>query len=436
MNLRCLPSLLVLVAAAAYGACGGTTALDPIVGPAASGEPGATPVPGTPGTPPPGTTEPLPPTGPYTGLVGTTDVSILYPLPSSGGFADFVRPSEAGAHGALFPSAFADLALGVGGSLERVFSDPPSKYGDMRLVSVRLDPCSARGGSGCTSEVRAVFQALYTVTTAGGDPIGSTGATDGGVHVTYDVPDAELVTMMKQILTLKKANGDLATQELGLHPILAAQGVGGAFAQGLRTILLAHLGEARIGRVTAFDHNFVTDGDGWTFGIFDRSGATLTRGKIPFVEGGQETVGGTSTEVPLGDSSAFIFPHPTAPDQVALLVAVDRPTPGTLQVATLQPALEAALRIQNPTLHTAESTQCHNCHLAEGARNVGESVYGLKSANPANGFKPSRSVARKDERTSVTNLHAFGYLHRQISIMARTAHESIVVADAMEAKVK
>ena len=42
----------------------------------------------------------------------------------------------------------------------------------------------------------------------------------------------------------------------------------------------------------------------------------------------------------------------------------------------------------------------------------------------------------KSERASVTNLHAFGYLHRKVSIMQRTANESAVVADAMEQKVK
>lgn len=433
MNLRCFATLLVLVA----GACGGTTAVDPIVRPASSGEPAAPPDPGALPGPTPGAKEPSLATGPYTGLVGTTDVSILYPLPISGGFASFVQPSEAGAHGPLLPAAFVDVVLGPEGGLERTTAEHPSKYADLRIVSVRLDPCSARGNGGCRTEVRVVLQALYNeVTGAAGDPVGSTGATDGGVHVMYDVPEPELVTMMKQILTLKKANGDLATQELGPHPILAAQGADGAFAKGLRSILLEHLGEARIGRVTAFDHNFNPEMDGWTFSTFDRSGATLTQGKIPFVDRGGQTVAGSDALVALTDSSAETFSQPAAPDQVNLLVRGGRPAPGSAGVATLQPALEAALRIQNPTLHNAETTDCANCHLAEGARNVGESLYALKSANPANGFKPSRSVARKDERTSVTNLHAFSYLHRKISVMARTAHESILAADRMEAKVK
>jgi acetyl esterase/lipase len=40
------------------------------------------------------------------------------------------------------------------------------------------------------------------------------------------------------------------------------------------------------------------------------------------------------------------------------------------------------------------------------------------------------------DRSSVTNLHAFGYLHRKISIMQRTANESTVVRDFMDQKVK
>src|SRR5699024_9550500 len=140
-----------------------------------------------------------------------------------------------------------------------------------------------RGGVGtCKSEVRLVFQAVYDKA-AGfeNDPVAGSAATDGALHVTYDVPEEELVTMMKELLTLKQANGGLALQQLAPHPILAAQGLGGAFAQGLRNIVLFHLGDARVARVTFFDHNMDPDSDGWRFGIFDRTGAAFAAVQIP-----------------------------------------------------------------------------------------------------------------------------------------------------------
>lgn len=419
-------------------ACGGAAAVDPIGAPADGGaaaaiEAGTSPDPGV--TPTPAT--PTMPTGPYTGLVGTTDVSILYPLPAGATADDFVGPTATGAHGELLPKAVFDTVL-EGRSLERVTFEPPSGHGALRLVSVRLDPCSARGGSGCRSEVRAVFQALYQK--AAGledDPSAGIAATDGGVHVIYDVPDAELVTMLKQILTLKKANGDLALHELAPHPILAAQGLGGGFATGLRGILLEHIGDARIGRVTFFDHNFDPDGDGWLFGVMDRVGGSMAPGRIPGVVGGFKLmVMGSGTRSPLAASSAEAGSaggrfNPGA-DSVLELVSPGRPAPGP-QSSTLQPAYEAALRVQNPTLHTAESIDCANCHLAEGAARLGETEYGRLSPTK---FGHPRSLAYVTAATSVTNLHAFGYLHRKVAIMQRTANESAVVAAALEPRVK
>ena len=68
-----------------------------------------------------------------------------------------------------------------------------------------------------------------------------------------------------------------------------------------------------------------------------------------------------------------------------------------------------------------------------GAGIVGRSLYSFSSAGA---FTHARPLGFKSERASATNLHAFGYLHRKISIMQRTANESVVVADAMEQKVK
>ncbi|MBX3191715.1 MAG: hypothetical protein KF819_32280 [Labilithrix sp.] len=422
-----MASLLLLAAA-----CGGSTAVDPI-GPAnpSGGDPSAEPGKG------PDTSAPVLPIGPYTGLVGVTDVSILYPLPTSGGAKSFIQPTEGGPHGALFPQAFSEIVMGPIGSLEKTTSEHPSTYAELRLVSVRLDHCAVRGGPGCKSEVRVVFQALYEKAAgAEGDPSSGTAATDGGVHVTYDVPEAELVTMMKEILTLKKANGDLATIDLRPHPILAEQGLGGAFAEGLRTILLHHLGAGRIARVTIFDHNFNPDSDGWQFEMFDRAGDTLVAKNVPFVSSSGQLLAGSHALTPLADSSAEDFSAASTPDPVRALVAANRPAKGTPESAALYVAWQAALRVQNPTLHDTETTDCVNCHLAEGARRIGDQVYAFKESTPGNEFRPARATARADQRTSVTNLHAFSYLHRAPSIMLRTMHESIVVADAMEARVK
>lgn len=371
-----------------------------------------------------GTTTPIPPQpkGPYAGLVGTTDVSILYPLPGAGETATFVRPSEVGNHGPLFAAAdFATVLSGHSG-LERTSSSPASGYANLGLVGVRLDPCSARRGPGtCTSEVRLVLQALDT-TMAG------TTALDGGLHVVYDVPQPELVDMAQEILTLKKANGDLALQELAPHPILASQGLGGAFATGLRSIVLFHLGSERVARATAFDHNMDPDSDGWTFSSFERVGDALTPHTIPFLSAHQQTVAGSraNTENLATESHASLF-STGGPDDVQAILSPARTETGI--TPDMRASFAAALRVENPGVHDAETTTCGNCHLAEGATRIGK-AFGLPEAGA---FTSPRSLARVDQRTSVTNLHAFGYLGRQVSIMQRTANESVLAADRIAA---
>lgn len=420
-----LAAALILAAAAA---CGGV-----VVNPIASDSSPTSPGSETDGS---ASNTPMPkaPTAPYEPTVGTTDVSILYPMPLAGESKAFVRASAAGEYGPLLErETFTTVA---GTNLDVVRSDPPSGYDNLALISFRLDPCSARGGTGCTSEVRLVFQAVYERTAGfvdvGDDRTLGMAATDGALHVIYNISEGELVIMMKQILTLKAANGGLADQVLGVHPILATQGLGGSFANGLRSILLEHLGEARIGRVTTFDHNFGADSDAWQFRTFDKFDGSLTQTVIPTTaEKNLQMIGSPAFSEPI--ASSFAFRATAVPFEVEALLD-NRPAVGSPDVATrLVPAFLAAVRAQNPNVHNAQTIDCATCHFAEGARIIGESVYGLASAQT---FTHPRGLDYKSERTSVTNLHAFGYLHRQISVMQRTANESVIVAEAMQQKVQ
>ncbi len=417
-----MKALLSAIVVLALSACGGSTAVDPIFRPEGQGgENGST-------NAPPAGNDPAPiaPIGPYTGLVGTTDVSILYPMPLLGQSTDFLRPTDVGTYGALLPKAAFDIVV-PNDRIDAATNIPKSGYAELALVSLRLDHCSARKGSGCTSEIRAVFQALYTTT----EGVSGMAAADGGLHVIYEVSESELLTTMKQILTLKKAQGGLASQILDVHPILAQQGLDGAFAKGLRAILLEHLGAERIARITFFDHNFGFEQDGWLFTIFDRSGGTFVPKNIPKLSEerpSQIVVGSGPLDGPIQDTNVFDSENSETKDDVRPLFKIN-----SSALALPQPAYDAALRIQNPTLHDAESTDCANCHLAEGARLRAKTFHEFSDAAA---FEHARPLGYKSERTSVTNLHAFGWMHRQVSIMQRTANESVIVADWMEQKLK
>jgi hypothetical protein len=433
------PSFVSLLAILALAACGGSIGVDPITGGPGSTDTNAAGTPTANQTNEEAAPEPVAPISPYTGDVSTNDVSILFPLPAESEPHSVIVATESGKHGELLPKAFFDTVV-PGGALDRTSSLHSSGYDDLAMMSLRLDHCSARKGPGtCTSEVRAVFQAIYlkTGTEPDGDPTKGLAAQDGALHVVYDIGEAELVVMMKQILTLRKKHGDKTSPVLGPYPNLAQGGFAAAQTYfGLRDIFVEHLGANRIARVTVFDHNMDPDSDGWTFAMFDRAGSTLARKKIPMLDGEMATVGGSSAfQGPLRETSAFTF-TPGNTDSVEPLVMAGRPEKLELepQAATaLQQAFEAAIRVQNPTIHNAETTDCANCHLAEGAHLIGENVYAMKATTQ---FTAPGGTSYVLDRASVTNLHAFGYLHRKISIMQRTANESTVVRDWMDKKVK
>ena len=126
----------------------------------------------------------LHPVADYDRVVESADVSILYPLPDT--IDLLIRPSEEAAFGELFPASLFPTAIGP--------VDIGISYGDMRLIALRFDPCSARNT--CSPEVRAIFQPV--VAGPGGLPT----VADGAIHVFYAMPREELVAFLEQILVM------------------------------------------------------------------------------------------------------------------------------------------------------------------------------------------------------------------------------------------
>lgn len=411
-----LLSTALLASVACGGSLEGTSPTEgsgtssPVVGTAPTGSPS-------------GSAAPLPPLpkGPISDTVATSDVSILVPLPTDGTGDGLLRANARGPLGELLPRTVLETDLGTT-SLD--FEGQGSGYDALRVVGVRLDPCSARSaGSSCDeAEVRLVMQALTK------DPSGRAVYTDGGVHVIYDVPASDLFDMLLEVLTAKNENGNLGSAVLGPHPILMAQGLTGAFAERLRTIVLRHVGATRLVKVTVFNHGNL-DEDAWTFAAVEKVGEAFVKASIGAHRSEtSQTVVGSSATGEISTTRASAYPA-LGVDAVDPLVGGAHAAPGTPEALALSAAFEAAVRVDNPTAHTTETTTCANCHLAEGARRLGEGLYAFQSPNVYRSPRTGLPVpAPRDERTSVTNLHAFGYLGRQVSISQRTANESEQVA--------
>ena len=112
-------------------------------------------------------------------VVETADATLLFPLPSRVD-AGLLRADDVGRHGPLIPPSV------IGQPLDNLDALRVNTEADLRLVGLRLDPCSARAG--CSPEVRAVFQPLLELD----QPTPGVHAADAAVHVFYDVPLDEL----------------------------------------------------------------------------------------------------------------------------------------------------------------------------------------------------------------------------------------------------
>jgi hypothetical protein len=335
------------------------------------------------------------------------DVSILYPLPDA--LDLLIQPAEQAAFGQLFPEPLLPTAIGP--------VDIGASYGDMRLIALRFDPCSARNT--CTSEVRAIFQPVVV------SADGQLTVADGAIHVFYGMPKEELVAFVQDILAAKTSYGDGISypSALGPHPILVATGLDGEFASELHALVLEHLGESRIERFTEQNHQ-IPMSDRWDFYRFDRVDGNLIRQDIATANTDEQQVTGTAPDPQQAGGVSVVTP----PLVSAELALVDENRPSTV-TANIRTGFVRAVELQDPRVENSESIDCVSCHLAEGARRVGVVEYGLSTTSA---FQSDRSLEYRRDLRVVTNLHMFAYDGRNVSVTQRVANESAVTADAFE----
>ena len=141
------------------------------------------------------------------------DVSIMFPLPQTAtDIGSLLAPSATGARGILVPQALYTSVAELPGST--LTSTAPTNglagysiasYDDLRVVSVRIDPCFAvmqpdPHGVGCPPQIRLVLQEVRA--TDGGAPQ----AFDSALHAIYSLPRNELLTLARKLVALRQAN--------------------------------------------------------------------------------------------------------------------------------------------------------------------------------------------------------------------------------------
>lgn len=356
------------------------------------------------------------------------DLSVMFPLArSQAEWESYLTPGSQGATGTLLPY-----------SLYSAVDTNAVAYADLRLVSFRLDPCFAQIGpidsSACEPQLRLIFQTLAFED-------GAATANDDAVHAFYRLDGGQFEAALGEIIGIREANGGTAALgPLAPHPIMAQQGLDGPMATQLRATVLKYAGSATLVRFTLFRSAGLNapapagaSGEArfWNFHGFDVAADTATPIAIPSLPDGAVSANlpSTATE-PL---YASFQPETVAADDIQVLANYGLALAAS--AADRQGGYDAALRIENPNVHSPNTIDCVSCHMSQPARQLtAEKYFGLSAVGNANAFATDPGIPATDvvPTTAVLdgdrlNLHAFSYRGTAAMINQRVINETAAI---------
>ncbi|MFT3697265.1 MAG: hypothetical protein QM831_29245 [Kofleriaceae bacterium] len=300
------------------------------------------------------------------------DLAILFPLGQDPRFA-FSAP---GRGGVLVPDALVTAATDF---------QTPSQF---TITAMRLDPCFGQlGDAPCDAQLRLVFQPMMPGT--------ETRVDDVGVHAFYSLTQDELLAAIREI-TAARGTADLGP--LAVHPLLAQQGTGGAFATTLSHVISTYAGQGNLVRLNAFS-------------IVEDTKPIETRQQWAF----------TSADISAGTVSPHLIPGMTA-SRLDATVELAQFTTTIDPVATI---MDSVGNIENPHVQTPNTIDCASCHFAQPSHELGGVPVG--DAFEAAGI-PAADLASTthliDPNDQGLNIHAFSYRFTQPMINQRTINET------------
>ncbi len=355
------------------------------------------------------------------------DVSVLFPLPSTIEEAAQLSLASAGKGGPLLTEArFAAIP---------VFADnplPERAYDRWRIVAARIDPCFPDlavlvSNPAACRRLRLVAQPLAT------DPLGAVVADDAAIHLLYDLSAADFDAMTVAWLAVATDQTRDPRTTLGIHPVIANEGLAGPTATTLREVAIT----TYAGAATLSQYTFVEGrGVAWEFGGLRVDGAGQNALPIHGIEdaSGQVTVSDTDGVFGVSPASAEVRAmEPLAGEVTGGGVGGGEVTL-TASAAAITAALRMTLTVDDPTLLNADTVDCASCHLAtrarERARTLGASSAGLPRFAIA-GFDLSLGDLGS-AAASPQQQRAFGYNGREAMWNQRVVNESAAVAAALQ----
>ncbi len=326
--------------------------------------------------------------------LGMTDVTILYPLPKSVDFFDDkLGPTSEVDQGELLPAdLFTQIAAIAappmttfdGKQMEpnrALFADWVDAFSYLRVVGIRLDPCfggapASLGATDCMNTIRMVAQ-FFPPNTNSSSPL-----PDGrsAIHLFYKVTRQDFTALAKGMLALRKASGlplqkGLITTSRGVHPTLAAEGLRGTYATGLKDLILKYAGEQTLTQIAVcvqdrgaplngyYNNSTVADSR-WVFGRFEYAVGALRPLDVSTLNyTGLQTI---DTSPPNGQRDMVVVtPVPTVPDNFLQFFNRKPEASGTVDPVKVDNARRSSFTLMNPKKYTAKTADCASCHMAK-----------------------------------------------------------------------
>ena len=255
----------------------------------------------------------------------------------------------------------------------------------------------------CQAQVRVVLQPVFK-------EAGALTTRDAAVHLFFSTTEAELLTLVKAMSTLRTERRLSPPDELAApHPGFADA----AFVKSLRTKLMPFLEPRALVRITSMSVH--ASNLAWIF-----AGSDLVNGQagdiaIPTLGAATEDhVTSTGT-----DGAVEVTIDPASPMEPALLPVL---APGGLTRATpakLTAAATSVQRLEDPATHNPGTVDCAACHVAALAQR----------ALSKKGVTVPGSLGASGAYDDTRNLRAFGYFFSAPAISPRVQRETTLVRD-------
>ncbi len=361
------------------------------------------------------------------------DVSILLPLPPSKEISKLLGPESKGARGALLPretfDLFPDLVRFV--DREQIFTQ------DLRVISIRLDPCffEGTGPLKCRRQVRLVWQPVVMA--------GKASTTlDAAVHTFYDFEDdADWNALLRDWKSLPRgiSGNPIQNEALDLHPQIALEGYSGPYWTELEKLLLRHCGEKNLTRASAMLLNGPLM---WIFLGFDLryrpDGAISSRVPIARIGSGaaQSFVMDMEGLRRLDEFQARVAPKPQGETSWVEFIQDSLGFKLAKTEDDLKLVIDRAFQFENPEILNTGTLDCVSCHAAQTTRLWGEknkTQWNWPGDFRVSRFQSPRNLENRSVNPLQTNhLRGFGYFEDEPQISQRVINETAKVLDALD----